>query len=70
MSAAKDNIIYDPPPEKSDVKPDSDSFTFEDVNENQTKVNTAIHLVKEIDQTVLITTTPNRAKFAFYTNIT
>ena len=65
-----DNIIYDKAPDRSDSKKEEISIVYEEVKEHQAKVNTAIHWVKELDQTVLITTTPNRAKFAFYTNIT
>ena len=44
------------------------SVTFGEVKEQQVLVNTAIHHVYVIEQTVLITTTPNRAKFSFYDN--
>ena len=77
LSSQMDNIIHDKAPDRSDKilqssdsKRDEISIVFEEVKEHQAKVNTAIHWVKELDQTVLITTTPNRAKFSFYTNIT
>ena len=43
-------------------------MAFEAVKENQSLVNTAIHHITAQDQTVLITTTPNRAKFSFHGN--